>query len=70
MARQFAKLERIDNNEPVTPETYPIFVYHLYSTLLLALREQGRLSPMQHRHAEESLRQQRREHARWKQGEP
>ena len=45
------------------------FYFHLQSALLLALREQGRLSPMQHRHAEERLKKQRKDRAKQKQGE-
>ena len=64
MARQFAELQRIDDNEAITKETHYEFLYHLQSTLLLALREQGRLNAMQYRHAEETLKQQRRERAK------
>ena len=60
MARQFAELQRIDNNEVITKETHYEFLYHLQSALLLALREQGRLNIMQYRHAEEKLKEQRR----------
>ena len=59
MTRQFAKLQRIDNNEAITKDTHYEFLYHLQSAMLLALREQGKLSAMQHRHAEEKLKQQR-----------
>lgn len=64
MARQFAELERIDNNEAITKETHYEFLYHLQSAMLLALREQGRLGAMQHRQAEEKLKQQRRDRAK------
>lgn len=70
MAKKFAKLDRIDHNEPITRESHYEFLYQLQSALLLALREQGRLSPMQHRHAQERLKQQRRERAKRKQEEP
>ena len=63
MARQFAKLQRIDNYRKITTETDYEFLYQLQSALLLALREQGRLSPMQHRQAQEKLKQQRRDRA-------
>ena len=63
-ARQFAELQQIDNNEAITKDTHYDFLYHLQSALLLALREQGRLNAMQHRHAEEKLRQQRRDRAK------
>ena len=64
MTRQFAKIQRIDNNEKITKETHYEFLYHLQSAMLLALREQGRLNTMQHRHAEEMLKQQRGDRAR------
>ena len=64
MAKQFAEFQRIDNNEAITKETHYEFLHHLQSTILLALREQGRLNAVQHRHAEEKLKQQRRERAR------
>ena len=64
MVRQFAKLQRIDNNEEITKDTHPQFLYHLQSAILLALREQGRLNAMQYRYAEEKLKQQRRDRAK------
>ena len=64
MTRQFAELQRIDNNEAITKETHYEFLYHLQSAMLLALREQGILNAMQFHHAEEKLKQQRRELAR------
>ena len=64
MARQFAELQRIDNNETITKETHGEFLCHLQSALLLALREQGKLGAMQYRHAEETLKQQRRDRAK------
>ena len=63
MDRRFAKLQRIDNNEVIKNDTHSEFLYHLQNTLLLALREQGRLNAMQHRHAEEKLKKQRRDRA-------
>ena len=59
MKRQVTELQRIDNNEAVTQETHYEFLYHLQRALLLALRERGKLNAMQHRHAEEALKQQR-----------
>lgn len=70
MARKFAKLDRIEHNEPITMENNYEFLYQLQNALLLALREQGVLNPMQHRCAEEKLKQQRRERAKGKQEEP
>lgn len=70
MARKFAKLQRIAHDEPITSDSHYEFLYQLQYALLLALREQGRLTPMQHRYAQERLRKQRRERARRKQEEP
>ena len=64
MAIHYAKLVRIEHNEPITKDSNAPFLDRLQSALLLAIREQGWLSPMQHRYAEERLKQQRREHSR------
>ena len=69
MAKKYAKLDRVEYNEPITEESNYEFLYQLQSGLLLALREQGRISPMQHRHADEMLRKQRRDRAKRKQEE-
>lgn len=69
IAKRFAKLDWIEHNEPITRENNYEFLYQLQYALLLALQEQGRLTPMQHRHAEEKLKEQRRERARRKQEE-
>ena len=53
MAKPYASLERIDNNRPITPETDYEFLYRLQSGLLLALKENERLSEPQYRHAQE-----------------
>ena len=64
MEPRFAQLVRIDNNEPITMDSHDEFLCRLQSALLLALRERGRLSIMEYRHAEENLKQQRRERAK------
>ena len=64
MARKFSELQRIDNDEVITQETHYEFLYHLQSAMLLALHEQGKLNVMQYRHAEEKLKQQRRDRAK------
>ncbi|WP_122789048.1 hypothetical protein [Intestinibacillus sp. Marseille-P6563] len=61
MAKPYASLERIDNNRPITPETDHKFLYRLQSGLLLALKENERLSEPQYRYAQEQLDRQRRE---------
>ena len=70
MAKKFAKLQRIDNDRKITTETDCEFLHQLQSVLLLALQEQGRLSPMQHRQAQEKLNQQRRDRVRGQQEGP
>ena len=69
MEQKFAKLQRIDHDRKITKETDASFLYQLENALLLALKEQGRLSAMQYRHAEEGLKRQRKERARRKQEE-
>ena len=69
MARKFAKLVRIDHNKPITKENDYVFLYQLQRALLLALLEQGMLTPMQHLYAEEKLKNQRRDRARGQQEE-
>ena len=61
MKKKFAVLQRIENDRQITQEEDALFLYHLQKALLLALREQGRLHPMEHRQAEEALNRQRRE---------
>ena len=70
MGKQFAKLQKIDQDRQITGDTDYEFFYYLQSALLLALREQGGLTPMQHRHAEEQLKKQRRDRAKKKQEAP
>ena len=53
------KLERIENDRRITPETDGEFLYEFQKALLLALVESGRLTEQQYRYAEEKLRQQR-----------
>ncbi len=68
MGKQFASLEHIENNRKITKETDYEFLHQLQTGLLLALKEQGRLTEMQYRHAKEKLDKQRREYTR-KRGE-
>ena len=64
MKKQYAQLYRIDHNVIITEEDNYGFLFHLQSSLLLALKEQGILNVMQYRHAEERLQQQRRDRAK------
>ena len=70
MERKQVKLDRIEQNEPISSDSHYEFLYQLQHALLLALREQERISPMQLRHAEEGLRKQRIARAKQKQEEP
>ncbi len=64
MAKQFAKLEQILQDHPITPETDAAFLYHLKKALLLALKEQGQLNAMQCRVACDRLARQQRSSTR------
>ena len=64
MEKQFAKLQHIDHNETITKENHNTFLYHLQSSILLALLEQGKLNTMQYRRVEESLNLQRIQRAK------
>ena len=64
MGTQFASLQSIEGDHKITKETDYEFLYHLQNALLLALKEQGRLTATQYRYAEEKLKQQRRDWAR------
>lgn len=55
----FSKLQRIEHHRIITDETDDAFLYQMKSALLLALRERGILNAMQHRQAEQKLKQQR-----------
>ena len=61
MAKKYASLERIENDRQITRETDGPFLHRLQSGLLLALKEQGQLSEMQYRRAQERLDRQYRE---------
>ena len=64
MARKLAHLSHIEPNDPITKETHYEFLFHIQNALLLALREQGNLNPMEYHHAEEKLKAQRIRRAR------
>lgn len=64
MKKQYAKLECIENNEPITQEKHYEFIYHLQSALLLSLRELEILNVMQYRYALEKLKTQRQKRAK------
>ena len=58
--RKFAQLQRIDNDHKITEEADSAFLHALQNSLLLALKEQGRLNEMQYRDAAERLNAQQR----------
>lgn len=64
MKKNFAQLQRIDHDHPITKETDYEFLCHLQKALLLALEECGRINVLQYRHAEEKLNLQRQERTR------
>ena len=58
--KQYAVLQRIENDHQITRETDREFLYDLENALLLALLEDGTLTQMQYRQASEKLKRQRR----------
>ena len=60
MAANFARLQRIEDREPLPGETQDAFRHHLQLALLLALREQGRLTALQYRRALEAASRKHR----------
>ena len=58
--KQYAALQRIENDHEITRETDREFLYNLENALLLALLEDGTLTQMQYRQASEKLKRQRR----------
>lgn len=58
-----AVLRSVENDRRITEEQDAEFLYLLQNTILLALKEAGRLNEMQYRYAEEKLKTQRRENA-------
>ena len=65
MALKFAKLKNIVGDREVRKDSDYDSWYCLEQGLLLALKESGTLNTMQYRMAEEALREQRAERARW-----
>ena len=49
---------RVENNQPITKESYPEFYFELQRSVLLSLRDSGQLTQMQFRAAEEILENQ------------
>ena len=51
-------LKAIENDHSITRKTDPEFLYEFQKAVLLALLEDGALTEMQYRYAEEKLRRQ------------
>ena len=51
-------LKAIENNHSITRKTNPEFLYEFQKAVLLALLEDGTLTEIQYRYAEEKLRRQ------------
>ena len=62
--RKFARLQRIDNDHRITEEVDGAFLHALQNSLLLSLKEQGRLNEMQYRNAAERLNAHQRKRTR------
>lgn len=54
------KLIKVEDNQTITRDAYVDFFYELQRGVLLSLKEDGKLSEMQYRNAEEALKEQRR----------
>lgn len=51
-------LKHIENDHSITPKTDAAFLYEFQKAVLLALLEDGTLTELQYRSAEEALRKQ------------
>lgn len=56
-----AKLIKVENSQTITRDSYVDFFYELQRGVLLSLKEEGKLSQMQYRNAEDTLKDQKRE---------
>lgn len=54
-----AKLVKIEQDSCITKDAYANFMYEFQIGILLSLKEDGKLTQMQYRHAEEILKEQR-----------
>ena len=54
-----AVLQAVEQNRAITPEQDCEFLYLYQNSVLLALKEAGRLTETQYRYAEEKLKEQR-----------
>lgn len=54
------KFVRVGNDRPITRQTDPEFYFEFQQGVLLALKEQGTLTEMQFKYAQDALKEQRR----------
>ena len=54
------KLIKVEDQQPITRDTYADFFYEFQLGVLLSLKADGCLTQMQYRNAEEALKEQRR----------
>lgn len=62
MKRAIYELNSIANNHQITKDTDNAFLFHLQGSILLALKEQGKLNLIQYRYAEEKRKKQGQKH--------
>ena len=55
-----ARLTNVENNQAITKDNNFNFFYSLQCGVLLSLKEEGKLTEMQYRNAEDALKEQRR----------
>lgn len=60
MEKQFAVLQKTEQDGIITQETHPGFLWLLQRAMLLGLQEQGHLGIPEYRRAEEALNRQYR----------
>lgn len=54
------KLIKVEDDHPITRDAYADFFYEFQLGILLSLKDDGFLTQMQYRNAEEALKEQRR----------
>ena len=54
-----AKLIKVEDNQTITRDAYVDFFYELQRGVLLSLKEEGKLTEVQYRNAEDALKEQR-----------
>ena len=54
-----ARLMSVEDNQTITRDAYVDFFYELQRGVLLSLKEEGKLTEVQYRNAEDALKEQR-----------